>query len=361
MANTGGSTNVYDVVVLGQGLAGTAAAWALHWAGLRVLIIDRGDPHTPSRVAAGLMTPITGQRLVPSWRWHEFWSTAVDFYQRVSEITGTRCLRPVTMLRLFADEREQQRFAERCQSPEFRALATETIAPALEPSLWHAEFGGFMMPAAGQLDVSAYLDASRRWFLSQQALLEVELQPESDLVLTSQAVELPRFGLTARDFVFADGLASEQHPWLHGVRFLPARGDILTIRLPGLTERRIVHRGVWLAPVEDDVFRVGATYDWKRRDAVPCPLAREELLQRLSRLVKMPSEVLDQTAAVRPILQQPVPVIGRVPGQPRLAVLNGLGSKGSLQAPWCAGQLVRALLHESTPDTDVDVAHRWNP
>ena len=47
-----------DVVVVGQGFAGTALAWQLRWRGASVLVVDRGDPDTASKVAAGLLTPM---------------------------------------------------------------------------------------------------------------------------------------------------------------------------------------------------------------------------------------------------------------------------------------------------------------
>ena len=53
----------WDVIIVGQGLAGTTLAWHLREAGQRVLVIDACEPVTSSKIAAGLITPITGQRV----------------------------------------------------------------------------------------------------------------------------------------------------------------------------------------------------------------------------------------------------------------------------------------------------------
>ena len=53
-------------------------------------------------------------------------------------------------------------------------------------------------------------------------------------------------------------------------------------------------------------------------------------------------EVIDHECGVRPILRQSQPVAGRI--KEDVWVLNGLGSKGSLNAPWAARQLVDALV-----------------
>src|ERR1700754_85545 len=69
----------FDFVIVGQGLAGTALAWHLRWRRFRVLVLDRRDAVTSSRVAAGLLTPITGKRLALTWRFADLWPEAVAF------------------------------------------------------------------------------------------------------------------------------------------------------------------------------------------------------------------------------------------------------------------------------------------
>ena len=57
-----------EFLIVGQGLAGTALAWELIWRGRDVLVVDAGEAVTSSKIAAGLVTPITGQRLALGWR-----------------------------------------------------------------------------------------------------------------------------------------------------------------------------------------------------------------------------------------------------------------------------------------------------
>ena len=70
-----------DFVIVGQGLAGTTLAWQLLRRGRSVLVIDREGGVTSSRIAAGLITPVTGKRLAKSWRWEELYPAAVAFYR----------------------------------------------------------------------------------------------------------------------------------------------------------------------------------------------------------------------------------------------------------------------------------------
>ena len=57
-----------DFLIIGQGLAGTVLAWNLIQRGRSVIVLDREDESTSSKVAAGLINPITGRYLTKSWR-----------------------------------------------------------------------------------------------------------------------------------------------------------------------------------------------------------------------------------------------------------------------------------------------------
>ena len=54
------------IMICGQGLAGTLLAWELVRLGSRVVVVDPGETVTSSKVAAGIVTPITGKRVALS-------------------------------------------------------------------------------------------------------------------------------------------------------------------------------------------------------------------------------------------------------------------------------------------------------
>lgn len=346
----------FDNVIIGQGLAGTCMAWRLLWRGSKVLVIDREEPDSASRVAAGLMTPVTGQRLVPSWRLGEFWPAAFEFYRRVAaEVHASFLLEP-GQVRLFSSELEQDRFAKRDPKENCEWI----VAPAsVSPDEFHNKHGGFEIPCAARLNVEAFLEASRDHFQKLGLYRTTDVDPAVDVEIAGEAVEIPRPGITSRHLVFCQGFAAAKNPWFSEVRFDATRGEILTLRIPGLTETRIVNRGVWLVPLGGDLFRAGATYDWDNLDAGPTQAGREELCRCLGEFLKLPFEVVDHAAGVRPIVIGRHPIIGRHNEHPQLAMFNGLGSKGSLQAPLLAGQLTELLLDEKPIDPEVDVASRF--
>lgn len=353
------STTEFDYVVIGQGLAGTTLAWCLRWSGARVLVVDRGESATASRVAAGLITPVTGQRLTKTWRFAELWAAAVDFYRRVEAETESHVFNRRRMVRLFADHKEKERFEQRKAAGELEGLVGEP-ASLVDEAAFSSPLGGFEMIDAGQLDTGRYLEVSRRRFVREESYLTADIDPENDLELDASGVRLPRLGVRTRRIIFCQGFGGVHNRWFNGVRFDAAKGEILTLRIPGLHETRIVHCGVWLAPLGGELFRAGSTYQRDSLDSIPTARGREEVCRRLQAFLRLPFEVVDHAAGVRPIVDGRHPVLGLHPDYPQLGYFNGLASKGALQAPLLASQFAAYLEGDGFLDPELDVNRRMD-
>ncbi|WP_339733081.1 FAD-dependent oxidoreductase [uncultured Gimesia sp.] len=346
----------FDLILVGQGLAGTALGWTLLQRGYRVLLIDRCEPTTSSQIAAGLITPITGMRLVVSWRLDEFLPFATEFYRRIEQETDASFFELKPMLRLFSSEQEQEQYRQRSQThfPELISVPQ----PLADESAFEMSRGGFEMTQGGQLDVPTYLSLSRTHFLKQDCFLEANIDPASDLVFESDCVILPRWKVATDRIIFCEGIHGQQNPWFKSVPFEGAKGEILTLKIPGLNERRVVHRGVWLAHWKEDLYRAGSTYDREHLDCEPTAAGREEICARLAEYLKLPFEVVDHRAAVRPVIRGRLPIMGLHPTEPRVGFFNGFASKGSLQTPWMADYFVNVLEGKQTMDKQLDLSRK---
>jgi len=342
----------YDYAILGQGIAGTTLAWQLRFAGHQVLVIDRGATNTASTIAAGLLTPITGQRLAANWRWSEAWPAAVGFYQRIERETHSRFFQTGPMVRLFANVEERTAYEQRADT-----LLNGLVEDADPPgnSEWFATIhGSFAMAPAGRLDGPGYLEASRKVFDHDGAHRIADLDIATDIDATGPKVRFPRLGATAQKVIFCQGYTKVPNPFFPDLQFRGAKGEILTLRIPGLEEHRVVHRGIWLMPMGDDLFRAGSTYDREHLDDEPTSVGRAEILGKLDEFLKLPYEVIEHKAAVRPVIFAGRPVIAQNKRDPRFGLFNGLGSKGALLAPYFAKQYAEYLCGRGKLDPEVD-------
>jgi len=348
----------FDTCIVGQGLAGTTLAWTLHRQGNRVAIVDRCEPVSSSRIAAGLITPVTWQRFVKSWRFDEFWTAAVTFYHAIETETGAQLFNQRHAVRLFASRAERKSFLQKSDI-DFPDLVRRLDNP-VDETMFDAPQGGFEMLQSARLDVPCYLDVSREFFSSRGGYFVSDIDSDADLQLTDATVLIPKLGLRAKRLIFCQGFSEEIPSWFQTVPFDAVKGEILTLQIPELNESRVVHRGVWLAAIGNGLYRLGATYNREQLDMKTTTAAREELTSRLSEFLRVPFQVIDQHAAVRPVIPGRKPAVGLHPQFPQLGYFNGLGSKGSLQAPWFAQLFAAAMSGKIELASEFDVARYLN-
>ena len=366
-----------DTVVIGQGLAGTAIAWTLAQQEIDFLVIDDGDRRSSSQIAAGLVTPITGARHVESWAWTTAYPIAARFYETCEHLTGKRFWKVEPALRFFASQEEHDRFESR-YFPNRSQSNLATCNPSNwigSPELFQIEldradlrsevkspWGGFVMPNAARLFTMEFLQASRNHFRSIQRLRNSRIRSDGDVILQGDAIHIRPLDIHCKNIIFCEGHAAKDNPWFQSMEMVPAQGDILTVRIPGLKLDRVLHSGFWIAPVgldsggDNSLYHVGSTYRWAPLNGLPNPESRVILVEKLQSLIRRPFEIIDQVAAIRPAGFDHKPLLGRHPDDPRLWILNGLGAKGVLHAPWCAEMLVNALKSQQSIPAKLD----WN-
>ncbi len=309
-----------DYLVAGQGLAGTVFALSAIQRGRAVLVIDPEESSTCSRVAAGLMNPISGPRLALGENEETLWNAASGFYRHWEAILEAPFFEERPILRLLTGADQAERWEKRLRDPRYDAWH-EPLPPEWAS---RAPFGGFTTKRCGRLHTVTFLDAARTW-LRQRGSFRTGTVPEDTAAVWCIGHELRRSG-----------------PFRE-VPIRPARGTILTIRAPEFRETRIVHAGKWIVPVGPDTYRVGSTYEWNPADAFPSLEAREELRTFLDGFLGGSWELINEEAGIRPMANRGLPFLGSHPTQPNQILFNGLGSRGSLLAPWYAGRLLDHL------------------
>lgn len=343
-----------DTLIVGQGLAGSLLAWELLGRGERILVLDDGHRSAASVAAAGLLNPVTGQRLVKTAGVDECLPFARERYRELERRLGRALLVEKPMWRLFRNPREQEAWRKRCEDPAYRGYLGEALSPdALQPP-FVAPRGGFVQQQTGFLDTNALMAGIREQLSAgghyrEQAVAYDAMVPEKGGV---------RFeGIACRRVIFCEGYKAQHNPWFDWLPFQPAKGEILSLAIDTPLPDAMINAGKWLMPRGGNDYRLGATYDRERLDEQPTEAGVKELLDALPQLLDPVPEyrVTERRAGVRPNTLDKQPFIGLHPKWPQLGIFNGFGSKGSLLIPWHAMRFAEALYGGAALPAEADI------
>lgn len=351
---TDGAPRDADIIIVGHGLAGATLALALIARGVRVTVID-DEAHTgASRVAAGLMTPVTGGKLKPQPGFDRLMANAATLYEGVANNAERPLLIRRPALRLLSTPRELAAWASA------DAALLSKLVPfggQLPPPVRPADIAT-LMPDAARLDVAAFLDAVRAQLVDNAAWRSGRVHPR-DVAVAAEDIRIESLGVRARRLVFCRGYADHDNAFFPALTWRAAKGQILTVRCDALDDRFTIHaNGLWLTPLTPGRFLVGATYEWDTLDETPTDEGRDRLLERLHAVVDADVGVESQAAAVRPIVAGRMPVVGASASHPNVFLFNGLGSKGALFAPSVADELAAHVIDGRTIDARYCLASR---
>ena len=341
-----------DVLIVGQGLAGSLLAWSLSRRGQRVLVLDDGHRSAASTVAAGLLNPITGQRLVKGPEVDACLAEARRCYGELERLLNRPLLHHKPMWRLFQTPREREAWQKRCDDPAYAEYLGEPLAPMENPN---APLGGFVQRHTGYLDTRTLLDGLRDWLYSQGAYRQ-QCVEYAELEVGAQGV---RHGaLLAKRLIFCEGWRALENPWFAHLPLAPARGTILSLRCEASLPEVILNQGRWLMPRGDGEYRLGASYDRDRLYTPPEQAEIDGLYEQLHEWFRLPPPCRIEAvhSGVRPNTRDKQPLLGLHPQHPALGVFNGFGSRGSLLIPWHAQRMAELLCDGTRLPAQVDIA-----
>ena len=72
-----------EYLIIGQGISGTFLSYYLKKENKSFLVIDNNYSNSPSKIAAGIINPVTGRRLVTVWMVDEVLPFAWKAYQEI--------------------------------------------------------------------------------------------------------------------------------------------------------------------------------------------------------------------------------------------------------------------------------------
>lgn len=331
-----------EFLIIGQGISGSWLSWFLEKEKRDFHVIDYPDTNTPSRLAAGIINPVTGRRHVETWMADTLLPFAWEQYNEMGKFLGIEAISQKPILDFFPSPQMRLSFLERVNEG-----ARFVSIPAEENrfrEFFNYEFGYGLIQPVYTAHLETLLPAWRKYLLEQERLSEESFDIN---YLERSADNIIYKNISASFIIFCNGHEAALNPYFKNLPFAPNKGEALTLEIPDLPQTAIFKKGLSLVPLaQTGQWWIGSSYEWDFKHNDPTDAFRQRTEQLLQQWLHIPFRVTNHVAGVRPATLERRPFIGLHPHFQNIGILNGLGTKGCSLAPFFAKELIEELIHQ---------------
>ena len=324
-------------------------SYQLDKAGISYKIVNDETMQSASSVSSGVINPVTGRRIVQTWMIETILPYAVKAYTELQEKLNIHIIQEAPVILLHPSEQMKESF-------NYRMTHENIYLIQQDPTAWtpyfKAQYGVGGISECYWLDVNKMLEAWKAYLISNDHYINAHFNM-NEVVLLENKVQWKN--ITAEKIIFCDGIASMQNPYFKSLPFAPNKGEALIIKVPGLPKSNIYKNNISIIPWKDDLFWVGSNYEWTYNDSLPTSYFKEKMVESLAQFLKLPYEIVDHIAGIRPTNTQRRPFVGVHPSQAQLAICNGMGTKGCSLAPYFTAQLLEHLEKGAMLDPEASI------
>lgn len=340
------------ILVAGGGLCGSLLVSRLLSCNCRITWIDDGNPYAATRTAYGLLNPVWIRGITPAWRASEFYPLALQVYRELEAQSGVEFLFQQPVFHVLPGHDEAVRWRQEYESSTLVDYVNGETLPFPVDGIIDAQAVGTLITGAFRVRTIAMLDAVRRLAADRVEMITgaweySEIEPAKDRIYFRDRV--------FDKVVFAEGWKVQQNPWFGALPMRPCKGDVLTLEMDVPDLPYIIHRNVFLLPEGNGVYRCGSNYYWDFRDECPEEQGATDIENQLKEWLYAGYRITGHTSGVRPAVADRRPLVGCHPSYNTVWILNGMGSKGLMMAPYYSALLADALLSGKPVEPAVDV------
>lgn len=343
-----------DYLIIGQGISGSFLSYFLLENGASLKIIDDAKPFTASRIASGMINPVTGRIVVTTWLIQELIPFALKAYGEMGKKLNDAFIVQKDILTLPPSQQMEDALAKRILE---KNSYIETVSGKEAKSL-QENFQFYFEPKkikpALLVDVPKFL-AAWHTYLQKSKRIENKHFDFSQLKMEQEGISYQN--IQARKIIFCSGINTFAHaPWKN-LPYTLTKGEALIAEIPALNRDYLYKSGTMtLAPWAKNQWWIGSSFEHQFEDALPSARFRRGMETGIKNLLKVPFQIIDHVASVRPGCMERRPFVGLHPHIPSLAILNGMGTKGCSLAPFFAKQLADHLTRGIQIEPLADVA-----
>lgn len=339
-----------DYIIVGLGLAGIAFCEQLERAGKTFVVFDSGYDGA-SRIAAGLYNPVILKRYTLPWKAIEQFDLAIPFYRSLEQKLGQTFMYKMPVRKVLSSVEDQNNWFAASDKPALDRFVSPNLV-ANTNSLVKAphDFGEVL--ETGRVAIKKLQDRYSDYLVGKNVFAKASFV-HSNITIKDHCVRYDDYEATR--VVFAEGYGVKQNPYFKELPLVGNKGEYLIIKAPALQLSAALKTSFFIVPLGNDVYKVGATFNWTDKDWETTQEAKEELITKLKTLITCDFQIVSQEAGVRPTTGDRRALLGVHPTFKRLVLLNGLGTRGIMASPLLAQYLYNHLENGEPLPEEVDI------
>ncbi|MBS9774887.1 MAG: FAD-dependent oxidoreductase [Tenacibaculum sp.] len=339
-----------DYIIVGLGLAGLSFSEKLLDEN-KTFVVFEDNSYKSSFVAGGVYNPVILKRFTPVWNAYEQLQRSKPFYKKLEDKFSEKFDTKIETKKVFTSIGDENNWFAACDKP--------VLSRYMKPEIFkgdikgvNANFGFGEVTGTGWVDTKKLLPTYRKYLKGINKLIE-ERFDYNLLKIEENSVKYK--DIIAKKVVFCEGFGLHKNPFFNNLPLDGAKGETITIKSAELNINFLLKSGIFVLPLGNDTYKVGATFNWLDKTAKPTKEGREELEEKLKKTINVPYEVIEQEAEVRPTVKDRRPLVGKHPKYQNLAILNGLGTRGVMLAPTLSEQLYNHLENDEELDKEINI------
>jgi len=338
-----------DTLIVGFGIAGLSYAEQLRRHN-KSFVVVAPDEQSASHLAAGIVNPTVLKRFNAVWRAKAFLDYAFPFYSDIEKWVQTQVIHPLPIYRILNDVHEQNDWRVAASSTSLKNYLNKLLIPKDNYPEVRAPFAMGEVIQSARVDVKTLLTHYINKIIPHQFLSE---KLDHKAIIQGEFIEYKN--IRARRIVFCEGFHGLNNPYFNYLPLIGSKGEILTIKCEQLTEEVIFKGPIFLSPMGNKKFWVGATFNRKDKTTKVSEEGKEWLLSKLKQFLKLPFQILEHKAQIRATVIDRRPLLGRHPIHDNIYLLNGVGTRGVLMSPLLSNWLFRFIENNEKLPPEADI------
>jgi glycine oxidase len=339
-----------DYLIIGSGLAGIAFAETCLLHNKKIMVLNDNSQNSTT-IAGGLYNPIVLKRFTKIWEAEAQLAISIPFYRNLEKKLGTTFLYEIPLLRKLNNIEEQNNWFAASDKPnlsKYLGGELETLNNKAVQSNY--KFG--KVHETGFLDAKKLKENYTNYLITKNSYLDATFD-YSKLEIKDDVIKYK--DILAKQIVFAEGFGIHNNPYFNNLPLDGTKGELLVIKAENLQLKKIINSSIWILPLGNDLYKVGATYNWEDKTNQKTEEAKLELLTSLKELITCDFEIVEHQAGVRPTVKDRRPLLGKHHQHNHLYILNGLGTRGVLFAPYLSDKLFQLIEYNIELDNEISI------